>query len=245
MAARQTPSSARTRRVTVSHRSAVAGGPAGLALARNEDHSSRPRAADGYIARVIREPVRATPTSPARHCFRTASDCCFARGNQTPGPHPLRPGPWTTAFMFLALDGPLSGCHGLSCLGAAGGRLLQPGDAQAGPLAAGEGAALLLLYGIGRSLGPRSRSSGPGRPRDRNARNAIASCHATAAIASPRFRSRGRSRPDDCFRVRDLDSLGHPIRDNCRGCGHSGAAALVRRGFVSRRARSWRRPTRW
>jgi len=28
-------------------------------------------------------------------------------------------------------------CHGLSCLAAAGGRLLQPGDAQAEPVAAG------------------------------------------------------------------------------------------------------------
>ena len=43
-----------------------------------------PRATDGCIARLIREPVRATPTSPPRYCFRRASDCCFARGNQRP-----------------------------------------------------------------------------------------------------------------------------------------------------------------
>ena len=43
----------------------------------------------------------------------------------------------TTAFMFSALDGSLSGCHGLSRLAATGGRLLQPGDAEAEPLEAG------------------------------------------------------------------------------------------------------------
>ena len=38
--------------------------------------------------------------------------------------------------MFSALDGSLSGCHGRSRLAVAGGRLLQPGHAQAEPLEA-------------------------------------------------------------------------------------------------------------
>jgi len=51
-------------------------------------------------------------------------------------------------------------CHGLGCLAAAGGRLLQPGDAQAGSVVPTATAALLLLYGIGQSLGPRSDRPG-------------------------------------------------------------------------------------
>jgi hypothetical protein len=50
--------------------------------------------------------------------------------------------------------------HGFSCLAAAGGRLLRPGDAQAGSVVPAATAALLLLYGIGRSLAPRSDRPG-------------------------------------------------------------------------------------
>jgi hypothetical protein len=53
-----------------------------------------------------------------------------------------------------------SDCHGFSCLAAAGERLLRPGDAQARSAVPAATAALLLLYGIGRSLAP--RSDGPG-----------------------------------------------------------------------------------
>jgi hypothetical protein len=69
-------------------------------------------------------------------------------------------------------------------------------------------AALLLIRH--RPL-PRSpeRSSGLGRPRDRNPPTAIASPHATAAIAPPRFRSRGRSRSDDCIEVSRSRRSGH------------------------------------
>jgi hypothetical protein len=55
-------------------------------------------------------------------------------------------------------------CHGLSCLAAAGGRLLQSADAQAEPRPAAS-AALLLLCGIGLISGP-ERSSGLGHRRD-------------------------------------------------------------------------------
>jgi hypothetical protein len=51
-------------------------------------------------------------------------------------------------------------CHGFSCLAAAGGRLLRPGDAQAGSVVPAATSALLLLYGIGRSFGPRSDRPG-------------------------------------------------------------------------------------
>ena len=51
--------------------------------------------------------------------------------------------------------------HGLSRLAAAGGRLLQPGDAQAEPLEAGAAAALLLPHGVGR---PPAGSDRPSRP---------------------------------------------------------------------------------
>ena len=81
-------------------------------------------------------------------------------------------------------DGPrgqLALCHGLSRLAAAGGRLVQPGDAQAEPLEAGASAALLLPHGVGRppagsdrplsadrAIGMRGRGSRSGRqPHDR------------------------------------------------------------------------------
>jgi hypothetical protein len=48
-------------------------------------------------------------------------------------------------------------CHGLSCLATAGGRLLQSGDAQAGPLKAGGiRLAIALSLRVGRPLGPGS-----------------------------------------------------------------------------------------
>ena len=51
-------------------------------------------------------------------------------------------------------------CHGFSCLAAARGRPLRPGDALAGSVVPAATAALLLLYGIGRSLAPRSDRPG-------------------------------------------------------------------------------------
>ena len=89
-------------------------------------------------------------------------------------------------------------CHGFSCLAAAGGRLLRPGDAQAGSVVPAASAALLLLYGIGRSLAPQERSSGLDRPGDRNARRAIAGIVEPLATPLPRLqqprRPRGRDR---------------------------------------------------
>jgi len=55
--------------------------------------------------------------------------------------------------------GPLV-CHGFSCLAAAGGRLLRPGDAPVGSVVPAVTAALLLLYCIGWSLGPGSDRPG-------------------------------------------------------------------------------------
>ena len=48
-----------------------------------------------------------------------------------------RPGRATAASALAAPSASLCLCHGLSCLDAAGGRLVQPGDAQAEPLEAG------------------------------------------------------------------------------------------------------------
>jgi hypothetical protein len=80
--------------------------------------------------------------------------------------------------------------HGLRSLVAAGGLLLQPGDAQARALAAGGGRRAIASLRHRSVPRPPERSSAPGRPRDRNGRNAIASSHATPAIAPPRNQSR-------------------------------------------------------
>jgi hypothetical protein len=56
--------------------------------------------------------------------------------------------------MFSALDGSLSGCHGLIRLAAPGGRLLQPGDAQAAPLEAGRIRRTTALGGVGPDVRP-------------------------------------------------------------------------------------------
>ena len=74
-------------------------------------------------------------------------------------------------------------CHGLSRLAAAGGRLLRPGDVQAGPLVPAVTAALLLLSDIGRC--PRPRSDRPGL--------------AVRVIAMRGTRSRGVGLRDDSF----------------------------------------------
>ena len=59
-------------------------------------------------------------------------------------------------------------------------------------------AALLLLYGIGRSLGPRSDRPGPA-VRVIEMRKAIASSHGSAAIAPPREGSRRCGVVEDRF----------------------------------------------
>ena len=64
------------------------------------------------------------------------------------------------AFGIQTVGAARSLSHGFSCLAAAGGRLLRPGDAQAGSVVPAATAALLLLYGIGRSLAPRSDRPG-------------------------------------------------------------------------------------
>ena len=50
---------------------------------------------------------------------------------QSPKPERAARALRTTAFIFSAVDGSLSGCHALSCLAARGGRLHRPDDAQA------------------------------------------------------------------------------------------------------------------
>jgi hypothetical protein len=81
--------------------------------------------------------------------------------------------------------------HGLSGLAAAGGRLLRPAMHKPGRLVPAATAALLLLSGIGSSLGP-ERSSGLARPRDRNARRAMAGVVQPLATPLPRLQQRPR-----------------------------------------------------
>jgi hypothetical protein len=94
------------------------------------------------------------------------------RGKPTAGPHPLRPCPGTIASTTAASSCRLCLCHGFSCLAAAGGRLLRPGDAQAGSVVPAEPPHYCSLR---HRPVPRSpeRSSGLDRPRDRNPRRAM------------------------------------------------------------------------
>jgi len=82
-----------------------------VALASDEDHSSRrarrTAASPGWSA--SRSGRRRRHRS--RHCFRRASDCCFARGKPTAGPHPLRSCPGTIASTTAASSCRLCLCH--------------------------------------------------------------------------------------------------------------------------------------
>ena len=84
-----------------------------------------------------------------------------------------RAGRGTTALTLAPARAGLLQRHGLSCLAAAGGRLLQPGDAEAEPLEAG--AVRRAIASRRLCSPPAERSSRLGRPRCRVARNAIVS----------------------------------------------------------------------
>ncbi len=85
-------------------------------LARSRFPSGRgplvsPRSADGCIARVIRERVRATPPSPAALLLPEAMGLLLRAGKPAAGPHPLRPCPGTIASTTAASSCRLGLCH--------------------------------------------------------------------------------------------------------------------------------------
>jgi hypothetical protein len=84
-------------------------------------------------------------------------------------------------------------CHGFSCLAAAGGRLLRPGDAQA--RVGGPGGTRRATASLRHRPVPRSpeRSSGLDRPGDRNARRAIAGVMEPLVTPLPRREQQGRT----------------------------------------------------
>ncbi len=88
---------------------------------------------------------------------------------------------------------PLAQCHGLSCLDAAGGRLLQPGDAQAEPLEAG--GARRAIASMRHRPTTSARSDRPASTDRVIGMRGTRSCHASDPDAS--FRS-GTSRPRSC-----------------------------------------------
>jgi hypothetical protein len=69
------------------------------------------RAADGCIARVIREPVRAMSTTPAALLLPKGIGPMLHAGKPTAGPHPVRPCPGTIASTTLASSCRLCLCH--------------------------------------------------------------------------------------------------------------------------------------
>jgi len=79
--------------------------------ALTEGHSSRPRAADGYIARVIREPVRATPTSPAAPLLPYGIGLLLRPGQPNGRTAPTQAVPWTIASTTAASSCRLCLCH--------------------------------------------------------------------------------------------------------------------------------------